>query len=617
MFNSRLIVETPYDQSGIVTGYSDRAKYQSDQYLHLDLLGGGTNLISVIKAYSDSYRASNIKTLLDCRDYFVAKALIVTLRSSLYTDATRQQLTSHAQKAVSRVTTKAVYPEVLKNKDQVFADSFGSLAYYFLFVKPEGYPTEYITKLLTYVWGLLGISYTALPKDRITKLYKLLGRTKDIDKLAQDAIKQVLSAQPVSDLYPALIQARRNFITEADVTNFSLRILTGKYSTELFPLFAAALPEEQYKKLAVYKSNIISVLRPVGFNLLLNSFIVEGYLKAAQYISGLPDNLTSRSLDDFLANEEFKTTHGAVVAGHLATSYDALDFLQSYSLYADFGSEPEDLLAFIYSWTPPAVYAKDPTRLYTLFDTIDIDKNTRKLFTNNLLSELAQLAPVGAESLSLESSATANKISLTAINFSSNSTPIIAFVESSATKAPSSISSVSNTTTSFTNNAVIVDVDSNRSIGAVALTGSGLQDGVVLSLADLNRFRSEETPDVSVSNVQVIEGTVIPDGISEEVADLTTQQANRYYLFNYLTATSRPRGSVESRYESQGIKPEVLNTAQIESTFGYRQEGYIDEYAGRMAGLTEQQKEVHAQSELQVLKEWATAIKQITEGIGS
>lgn len=615
MLNSRLIIETPYDQSGIVIGYSDRAKYQSDQYLHLDLLGGGTNLLSVIKAYSDSYRASNIKTLLDCRDYFIAKALMATLRSSLYTDDTQQQLTSHAEKAVSPVTAKAVYPEVLKNKDQVFADSFGSLAYYFLFVKPDGYPTEYLTKLLTHVWGLLGISYTALPKDRITRLYKLLGKTRDIDKLAQDAIKQVLTAAPASDLYPALIQARRNFITEADITNFSLRILTGKYSTELFPLFAAALSEEQYNKLAVYKSNIISVLRPVGFNLLLNAFVVEGYLRAAQYISGLPDNLTSRSLDDFLANESLKTVHGAAVASHLATSYDALDFMQSYNLYADLGSEPEDLLAFIYSWTPPAVYAKDPTRLYTLFDTIDIDKNTRKLFTNNLLSELAQLQPVGTESLSLESSTTANKISLTATNFSSDSTPIIAFVESSSTLAPSNISSATSATTSFTNNTVIVDVDSNKTIGAVALTGTGLQDGVVLSLNDLTRYRSEETPDVSVSNVQVVEGTVIPDGLSQEVAGLTARQANRYYLFNYLTATSRPRGSVESRYESQGIKQEVLSTAQIESTFGYRQEGYLDEYAGRMAGLTEQQKEVHAQSELQVLKTWATAIKQITEAI--
>ncbi len=615
MLNSRLIIETPYDQSGIVTGYSDKAKYQSDQYLHLDLLGGGTNLISVIKAYSDSYRASNIKSLLDCRDYFIAKALMATLRSSLYTDDTQQQLTSHAEKAVSSVMTKAVYPEVLKNKDQVFADSFGSLAYYFLFVKPDGYPTEYLTKLLTYVWGLLGISYTALPKDRITRLYRLLGKTRDIDKVAQDAIKQVLTAGPQSDLHPALIQARRNFITQADVTNFSLRVLTGKYSTELFPLFAAALSEEQYDKLAVYKSNIISVLRPVGFNLLLNAFVVEGYLKAAQYISGLPDNLTSRTLDDFLADESLKIVHGATVASHLATSYDALDFMQSYNLYADLGSEPEDLLAFTYSWTPPAVYAKDPTRLYTLFDTIDIDKNTRKLFTNNLLSELAQLQPVGTESLSLESSATANKISLTATNFSSDSTPIIVFVESSATLAPSSISFATNVTTSFTNNTVIVDVDSNKTIGAVALTGTGLQDGVVLSLNDLTRYRSEETTDVSVSNVQVIEGTVIPDGLSQDVADLIAQQANRYYLFNYLTATSRPRGSVESRYESQGIKQEVLSTAQIESTFGYRQEGYLDEYAGRMAGLTEQQKEVHAQSELQVLKIWATAIKQITEGI--
>ena len=615
MLSSRLIIDMPYDQQKFVTGYADKLKYEADQYLHLDLIGASTNIISIIRAYAQSYTQSNIKTVLDCRDYFIARALINTLRTTLFTDVTRQSLTAHTSKSISAVTTKAVYPSSIRDKDQVLGDSFGSLAYYFLFVKPEGYPSQYLNKLLSYVWSLLGINYTQLPKDRIKKLFRLLGKTDSIDSLAGTAIKQVLAATPGSDLYAALIQLRRGFITLGDVNSFSLRILTGKYSEALYPLFAAALSEAEYNKLAVYRSNIISVLRPAGFNLLLNSFIVEGYLKAADYISGLPDTLTAMSLDDFLDNKDLKQTHSGVIASHLATAYDALDFIQTYNLYSNIGEEAFNLLAFIYSWTPPAVYAKDDTRLYTLFDTIDIDRNTQQVFTNNLLTELSQLQPIGAEYLEVKASGNGSRLNITASNFTTTQAPIIIFVLSDTTAAPQVVSSTTTEGNNTTAKTLIVDVNSNQSIAAFAATNTRLQDGDTVSLTTLTSMRSDDYPTVSTSNVQIIEGTIIPDGIATEVNELITEQAQRYYNYNYITASSRPRGSVAGRYEAQGVTPDVLDTAQIKNSFGYRQEGYLDEYAGRMAGLAQQQKEVHINSELQVLKSWANSIKQITGAV--
>lgn len=616
MLNSRLIIDLPYDQASIVTGYADKLKQQSDQYLHLDLLGGSTNLIAVIKAYSDSYNQSTYKTLLDCRDYFVAKALGTTLQSTLFTDNTKQRLTAHAYKAVSTVTSRAVYPQNIKERDQPLAAPFGCLAYYFLYVNPDGYPTEYLTKLLTYIWGLLGISYNTLPKDRITKLFKLIGKTSNLDELATSAIKQVLSAQSGSDLYSALTQARRYFITEADVNDFSLRILTGKYSEHLYPLFAAALPEREYDKLTVYKNNIKSILRPAGFNLLLNALVVEGYLKAANYISGLSDSLTSMALDDFLASETLVEAHGRSIAANLATTYDALDFITTYRLFETV-ENPDTLLTFIYNFTPPAIYSRDDTRLFTLFNTIDIDKNNRKVFTDSLLKELSELGPVGQESITLSSSTTAKKVGLTATNYSSSSSPVIVFVTSQSTATPQDVALTTSTVSNFTSTSVVADVDSNQSIVAVALTGSRLANGSTINLNELTTLRSDSSPNVSVSNTQVVEATVIPDGLSRQVNDYITDQSTNYYLYNYLTATSRPRGSVNSRYESQGVRPDALDTAQIESNFGYRQEGYLDEYAARMAGLTKQQKEVHINSELKVLEEWANSIKQITDSVAA
>lgn len=613
MINSRLFLDTPYSQSRIVTGYGDKDGYQSDQYLHLDLLGGGTNLISVIKAYAESYTSSPVKSLLDCRDYFIAKALIATLKSVLYTDSTQQALTSHANKAVSDITTKVVYPELLKDQDLTFAGTFGSLAYYFLYVKPDGYPTDYLTKLLRYVWGILGISYTSPLKDRITKLHKLLGKTTKLDQMATSAMKTALSADNSSPLYSALIHARRNFLTESDVSNFSTRLLTGKYSKEVFPIFAAVLPKDQYDQLAVYKSNITSIFRPAGFNLLLNAIVVEGYLKSAVYISELPESVTSMSLDSFLSNETLKREHSNVIASNLASSYDAIDFVQTYNLYEESTESSKALLGLIYNLSTEILPADAPTRLSTLTNTFDINKDTRQIFTNTLLEELSQLPPTGRATLSIQSSSTANKTSLTATNFTDDQTPIIAFVVSSVTTAPKSYSEVPNTKTTFASKTLVTPVDSNEVLASVALTGSGFSEGALITLDELAKARSDSN--VSVSNVQVIENTIIPNSLKDEVIALITEQATKYFLYNFLTATSIPRGSEDARYEAQGVKPTVLSTAQIESTFGYRQEGYIDEYAGRMAGLTKQHKEAHANSEVLVLKEWAEALKQITEEI--
>lgn len=365
MLNSYLIVDLPYDQYGIVTGYSDSAQYDSDKYMHLDLLGGVTNYISVIKAYTDSYRLSNVKSLLDCRDYFLSKALIATLHSALYFDDTKQSLTAHAYKSVSAVTTKAVYPRVLRERDQSICAAFGTLAYYFLFVKPDGYPSQYLNKLLIYVWGLLGLDYNTTPKSRLTKLYRLLGRTKDIDRLAAEAVKKALNAPVGSDEYVAAVHTRRNFITQTDAADFSLRVLTGKYSDELYPVFAAILSPQKYDQLSIYRNNVRSLFRPVGFNLLLNAFVTEGYLRAADYISGLAESQYNVSLDGFLnagaANENQRHT----IASHLATSYDALSFIETYNLFKPSESSVV-LLDHIYKWTPPAVYAQDPTRLFAL-----------------------------------------------------------------------------------------------------------------------------------------------------------------------------------------------------------------------------------------------------------
>lgn len=246
--------------------------------------------------------------------------------------------------------------------------------------------------------------------------------------------------------------------------------------------------------------------------------------------------------------------------------------------------------------------------------TIDIDKNTRTIFVEDLLTELATMPPSGVDSVMLNTSVTATKVGFIARNLTSLSVPAVVFISSGSTSAPTSFNQ---NITGSDEVSVSAGLDTSSALAAVAVTGTTFTNGSVIDLAQLAELKSGADANVSTSEVKVVSGNTINDDPSGYVVDLIARQATDYYQYNHITATSRPRGSINSKYEAQGIKSDSLDTAQISSTFGYREDGYLDEYAARMAGLTQQHKEVHIKSELKVLKEWASSIKLITDSIGA
>jgi len=620
MLNSRLLLDLPYDQSRVATGYRDIDTYKDDQYAHLDLLGYRTALINAADIYADSYDSVSTKTVLHFRDYLISKAITYTLRSLIYTDNQATSLTAHTDKALTFNTTQSLYSNNLRDRDNRLGDKLGSLAYYLIYVDTEGYPIEYLERLLTYVWGLVGLNYSALPKDRLKRLFKLIGRSSELDNIVLTGLDKVLAAKPGDDEYVALLETRRNFITKQDASDYSMRVLTGKYTSSLLPILASVLSEQQNRLVAGYTSNVLSMFKPIGFNLLVQSFAVEGLVKAARAINALPESQLNRPLTEFLSSAS--DSEKSSVTAALATTVDALEFMSEYNIYSNLADETEKILEITYAWTPPAAYAKGPTRLYSLFDTRDINTNNASRAANTLAKELTQLGALGSKSLSVSSSANYTSSSvITAVNNTDTSSLIIFFVIGNSLIPASSVNVIptksSAATTKLnaatTTKQVKVSIPDDGAIAVVAASDIPIADGTELRVDQFIQLRDyiKETGQGSISEVLVVESLPTPEPASTAVNELVSDQFTNYSLYNRLTATSVPRGSVNSRYESQGVTMDALTTGQITQSYGYREEGYLDEYAGRMAGLSRQQKNTHINSEVRVLKSWAKALKDI------
>jgi hypothetical protein len=613
MLNSRLLLDLPYDQSRVAIGYRDIDTYKDDQYAHLDLLGYRTALINAADIYADSYDSVSTKTVLHFRDYLISKAITYTLRSLIYTDNQATSLTAHTDKALTFNTTQSLYSNNLRDRDNRLGDKLGSLAYYLIYVDTEGYPIEYLERLLTYVWGLVGLNYSALPKDRLKRLFKLIGRSSELDNIVLTGLDKVLAAKSGDDEYVALLETRRNFITKQDASDYSMRVLTGKYTSSLLPILASVLSEQQNRLVAGYTSNVLSMFKPIGFNLLVQSFAVEGLVKAAKAINALPESQLNRPLTEFLSSAS--DSEKSSVAAALATTVDALEFMTEYNIYNNLTDEAEKILEITYAWTPPAVYAKDPIRLYSLFDTRDINSNNASRAANTLAKELTQLGALGSKSLSVSSSANYTSSSvITAVNNTDTSSLIIFFVIGNSLIPASSVNVIpTKPNAATTTKQAKVSIPDDGAIAVVAASDIPIADGTELRVDQFIQLRNyiKETGQGSISEVLVVESLPTPEPASTAVNELVSDQFTNYSLYNRLTATSVPRGSVNSRYESQGVTMDALTTGQITQSYGYREEGYLDEYAGRMAGLSRQQKNTHINSEVRVLKSWAKALKDI------
>lgn len=618
MLESHLLLDLPYDPLRMMLGYEDVARATNDRYTHLDHLTQSSSLLDVAADYANSFDISRNKTLLHFRDYLIAKSLIYLLRPAIYTSDNAQNLTAHTNKVIQRHPTSQFYSKSLSDStDRRFGGLLGTLGYYYKYADSSGYPIDYINSLLRYIWSINGLNYDDPPSARIARFYRLVGREDGFDDLVSRTIDRLFSIKdPSDDDYPILLYARRNYLSVEDGRQFNRKLLLGKYNQALMVCLAALLDERVFKRLDGYATNLLSVNKPAGFNLLLHALIVEGLIKAASAISAIPEEYLELSIADFIIDDKM-LEYKANISAPLATALDSLDFMTQNRLYQSAASEYEALRKLIYAWTPPAVTRRAGTRLYTLFDTVDIDSNDYTNSQPDYYDQIVTLSPVGSKALFLSSNGSfTGQAAYTAANLSDDVQPVVVFITRDRQQPNARVREVRTDLVSRSYKAetrIIVDNFDQRPLVAAALTGVTVDNGSYLSAEDFMSLRQvvmAEEGDGAISNIEVVEPFFEPDNITDAVDTEARRQLNSYSTYNRLS-NSTPRGSSASRMESNGLTGNDLTVSQIKDIYNYKKANYLDEYAGRMSGLMKQHKDVHISSEVKKLQSWASSIRDI------
>lgn len=607
MIESRLLLDYPYSQDSIALGLADKTRYQDQMQAHLDYVNLALETLSVANDYAQSFRFGN--SLEAFRDYLISKAYLHSLRNVLYYDNESTELTAHLKRYTETSNRSALYP-IADVSEQRMAGPIGTLANYFIFSDTATDPITCLENLLNMVWGMTGIPITLTPSERITKLNLLTGRREYLDAQVEALLNNLFTnVGPTDDDYNVLLFARRNMVSREDAVNYSRRVLTGDYNPALLSIIAALTSNEGIEHTG-YASNCLSLLRPCGFNMLLQAFIVEGLVNAAKTIMALDPLIREQSLYSFLESSRFSSVRQDI-ASHLATSADALEFIILNDLMSGYEDDLDNLIRLTLMFTTSSVAAGGPTRLHKLYDTRELNKYDYA-YNSSVYRALQQLAAVGPNLLTLSADSNfSNTVTYTATGPNGPLTIILIIadrnVDYNKVYVTNSTSREGNVTATIIN-------QTDSPLVAAAITSS-VDVGTTVTLEQYTSLIANidaTNPDsLSTSNVVVSSPSVTEYSLSEEINASATSISSDFYNYNLLTATSSPRGSVNTSYEAQGVYTSQLTAGQIGQLQLSKNNDYLDEYAARMAGLTSQQQQVHGQ-EIEALETWSAALRGIT-----
>lgn len=259
-----------------------RLAYDEAKSIYLNQLSGSVNLIQQSTDYLQSNKLASSKSVIHMRDLFISLANSTLLDNSLYTQS--GELSPHASQIDN-------YEYPLLTRQSLYSGELGTLAHYMQFVDNSDYPIDYIDRLLKHVWFIHGSSYeSSTPKQRLDTLFRLLGIPLQLDATVQEAVSYVFSITDTnSELYPTLLFARRNYLTESDGANFTYKVLTGSYNKNILILLEQTLSRRKMELLNSFIHSVESVAKPAGIYLLLQSFTTEAYLKIAKTLNDLSD----------------------------------------------------------------------------------------------------------------------------------------------------------------------------------------------------------------------------------------------------------------------------------------------------------------------------------------
>lgn len=649
VLESRLTIDLPYQPSKLVGSYgSDVVLSKSQQMAHLSYLGLRTQVLEEAHAYGGSFDNAQNKTLLHYRDYLISRALNLSLKSALFKEPDATSLTNHAYKVAVRHPNNEYYPPATISTayevEARFGDLLGSPAHYLQYSNTDGYPLDYLSEMLEFVWGANGLDYADSPTARLEELMRLCGYQKSFDNEVFSLISSLFSiTDSEHEHYPLLLMARRNFLKEQDALNFTARLLTGQYADVILVLLAALMPSQKFGLLNKFVNNISSVAKPCGLPLLVQSFAIEGLVKAAWGINNLPEQQVSRLLADYLADETLSDQTRLIVWEPLTLSVAAINYLQAIQPSTELEAEQVALQKMSRSWQPRNLTPEQLRErlgginpLSTLYDFTNLepdnltDPNTPPPieFSSDIYGQLSVLTAVGFSGLQLSGNADySDEVVYSAVDYTSSLSPTILFVSVDPNKEdfvsnPSRITRP-DLVSSMGQSSIAVSNKGDVPVVAVAVSGSlNRTPGEVISLQQFVDLRAQVAaaaalPDAESATYQGVSSPIItypysvPEPTSSFLAPTLGRQIRNYYLFNQMNATNSPRGSFSSRVEAQGLKASQISTSDTKKFFFTKRRGATQDYLERLSGFLLQQNDIHVESEVEVLREWVESVQPI------
>lgn len=335
-------------------GYETIERSKTEQWRSIELIKKTKNILDVSNSYLSSFDSQPDKTLLHFRDYYLHKAIDISLYNTQFTNSNNSELTEKAKVVWSTRTFDSMWPYappditalVIPEK---YWGELGSIAFYFKYVSQATSLAEALENVLKFIWTLTGSSYNKLPDSRLNEILAAAGLTLDTISSISSYVPSIFSLTPSDEFYYLLVNSRRFCITEKSYSNLLLRLLLHEYHPELFNCLIPLLPKYLQKPLTSFSSSLFSLLPPSGFNLLFHCLSCEAYLRVSLYISSLPESIFSLPLTQLKQSDKYLEV-STTISSYLSLAYDSFSILNIFNTRIDLQPILQEIELDIVSW---------------------------------------------------------------------------------------------------------------------------------------------------------------------------------------------------------------------------------------------------------------------------
>jgi hypothetical protein len=358
MITFNYLVDFPFAPLSLKLGFETKERYATNRDYAFSLLQGQTNLIRLIKTYSDSYNSVTEKTVLHYRDYLLSLALQETLVNTQFADGTNAKLTEQAAKVWETYSYDQLWSYLsLNTPRQVYkyAGLLGTPAFWFTQVDVADYPIDLILNTCSLFWSRQGVDFTELPYNRISNLLTVLNPPK-------------LDLELAAIAFTPTTFSRREFINPEDLQDLKYRILLGAYKESALEALVTAISPESLERITEYAQRCLSLAKPGGFLLCLQFLVVESLTLAAQLLTQLPVEYLNIPLTTLFKIDALESTRVAI-AQRLSLAFDAYRLLAKYNAIADATAKSQQtyglIATFLGSTSTSIILDTEPYRLPT------------------------------------------------------------------------------------------------------------------------------------------------------------------------------------------------------------------------------------------------------------